>query len=380
MNVLISSFVHWWNAEAAYAAVLGEELLKAGHKAWILTQPDTLNEAELRKRGLPLITNIPPAGGNPLRWKKTLASLAELQEREHIQIVNVFRSAELPLHLYSVRNAPGSKVVRTRGTDQAVKSNWLNRKIYREWCDGLIASSQAVRGSMSVGLGLPEDAVRIIYYPIDLPPLLSLEQRRTEKMKFLAEQRIAGEPFLLGVVGRLYPEKGHIVLLEALEKLVRVLPDVLLVILAKYDKGDDPERPRLEAKVRQARLEPYVRFLGFREDLRKLMAAMDLGVIPSIASEVNCRVAVEFMSVGTPVAAFPTGALPEVITHGVSGVIIPSHDPDDLTETLKIMAQDEQMRHRLGEGARRLAGERFSRSRFLAETMEVFEQALARGS
>ena len=48
MRILITSNVRWWNAEAAYAAILARELLNAGHKVWVLTLPNSLNETKLR--------------------------------------------------------------------------------------------------------------------------------------------------------------------------------------------------------------------------------------------------------------------------------------------------------------------------------------------
>ena len=44
MRILITSNVRWWNAEAAYAAILARELLNAGHKVWVLSRPNSLNE------------------------------------------------------------------------------------------------------------------------------------------------------------------------------------------------------------------------------------------------------------------------------------------------------------------------------------------------
>ena len=376
MRVLLSSCVHWWNAEAAYAAVLAEELLGAGHQAMVWTQPGTANEAELLRRGLPLITTIPPAGKNPLRWPATLAGLADLQRRERIEIVDVFRSAEFPLHLLAARHAPEPRVVRTRGSARPVGGGWLNRKMYGEWGAGLIAASGVVCSQMGSALHLPQERIHTIYYPIDLPAVQSPAEWRKGRRDFLGQQGLPEDGFVMGIVGRLYPEKGHQRLLEAMESLVRRVPQALLVIFAKASAGEDPERPALEKGVRAAGLDAHVRFTGYREDIRRAMGWLDVGVIPSLASEVNCRVAVEFFSVGTPVVAFPTGALPEVVEHGVSGMVMQDHGPQGLAQALEQLARDPAQRKRLGNGARRQAEKRFSRGRFLDQTLEVFQAAL----
>ncbi len=376
MNVLLSSCVHWWNAEAAYAAALAEQLLAAGHRVILWTQPGTRNAEELERRGLPLVTTIPVPGVNPLRWREALAGMTALQVRERIEVVDVFRSAEFPFHLWAGRRQPGLKVLRTRGTARPLRGGWLNRKMHADWCGGLIASSQVVREQMAGALGLPPERIRTIYYPIDLPPERSAGQRRKGKREFLAQLGVREERLLLAIVGRLYPEKGHAALLSALNSLVRRQPKVLLAIFAKSAPGEDPERPALERQVRQAGLEDHVRFVGFREDIRQAMGWADIGVIPSLASEVNCRVAVEFFSVGTPVVAFPTGALPEVVEHERSGLVTASPDEAELAAALARLAADEGLRVRLGKGARQQAEHRFSPQGFLAETLDLFEAAL----
>lgn len=378
MNILLSSYVPWWNAEAAYAAILAEELLAAGHRVWILTQPNTINGHELKKRGLPILTNVPAAGYNPLDWWRGLAALRELQERESIQIVDVFRSAELPVHALAARSRPGLRVVRTRGTARRVRGGWLNQKIYKDWCHALVASSDAVRQQMCRVLQLPAESIRIIYFPVDLPPMPNEAERLEGKKRFLEELDVAEDRFLLGMVARLSLVKGHDRLLAALAQVVRQFPKTLLAIVAKpQHEGEEGELPRLQALIRDKELSPFVRILGVRSDVRQLMGWMDVGVIPSISSEMNCRVAVEFFSAGTPVAAFPTGALPEVVEDGVSGLVAPSHEPADLATMLERLAADPGMRKRLGAGARASAEARFSRAGFMSETLSVFETALA---
>jgi D-inositol-3-phosphate glycosyltransferase len=89
-------------------------------------------------------------------------------------------------------------------------------------------------------------------------------------------------------------------------------------------------------------------------------------------------VTVEFFSAGVPVVAFPTGALPEVVEDGVSGLVTPHHEPAELAAALLRLGRDEPLRATLGAGARRRAEERFSRSRFVEQTLQVFHEALGR--
>ncbi|MCH7478625.1 MAG: glycosyltransferase family 4 protein, partial [SAR324 cluster bacterium] len=367
--------LHAWNAEAAYAGVLAEELRAGGHAVTVVTNPGSPNEAELRRREFEIVPASLPAGANPLRWSHAVRALSALQTQRRIEIVDVFRSSELPFHLAAA--SPAVRVVRTRGIDRPIRANWINRKMHRDGCAGLIASADVVGAQMERQLGIPQGNIRTIYYPIDLPPLPTAEERREGKRRFLAEIGADGDRLLIGVVGRLAQEKGHRLLIEAMGRLVRRIPCAHLAILARGRPADDPEHARLVAQVQAAGLTPFVRFLGFREDVRQVMGWMDLGVVSSLASEMNCRVAVEFLSVGTPVVALPTGALPEVVEHDLSGLVTDSHSAEALAVALERLAGDPALRLRLARGARRQAEQRFSRAGFLAATLEVFEAALA---
>ena len=376
MNVLLSSFVRWWNAEAAYAATLAEGLREAGHRVWVLTTPGTRNEAELRRRELPLVTHLPPGNAPPWRWWGAVSGLAAFQRENDIDVVNVFRSQEYPLHVLANRLSGGrAALVRTRGTDRAIRRNWLNTKLHRDWCDGHIAASGVVQERMVAALHLPPESIQVIYYPAFPEPQPNDSRKQALRLALLDELGFDPDTLLLAIVGRLYPEKGHAVALEALEELVVLHPQVRLVILAKNAPGEDPERPVLEAMVARKGLEQHVRFLNFREDVQQLMGGIDVGVVPSLASEVNCRVAVEFFTAGTPVVAFPTGALPEVVENGISGLVTEDYSPEVLTATLARIAGDADLRKRLGEGAGEAARNRFSRVGFVAATLAAYEAA-----
>jgi len=382
VNVLIGSGFRHWNAEAAYAARLAALLRGAGHGAWVLAPSGSRNATELARRGLEPVTDIRPSHPNPLRWPRELRSLGELQARRRIDVVNVFQAAEWPMHLWAARRgAPPEHplaVVHTRGGAQTERRSWYNRHLYGAWSDAVICSCELIRRRLQANLKVPDERLRTIYYPADPPAVPGAGQRAAQQAALLHELGFEPGRFVLAVVGRIAPEKGHERLLRALALLIRRVPNAALLIVNKSYPSETPHRARLEPRVRELGLEPWVRWLGFRDDVRHVMACADLGVIPSIASELNCRVAVEFFAVGTPVVAFPTGALPEVVEHGLSGLVTATASPEALEAALFQVAVNPELRGSLAEGARRQAAARFGESDFLRATLDVFEQALRR--
>ena len=385
MKILLSSYVHWWNAEAAYAAVLGEVLRDDGHRVWMLTRPGTRNHDALQSRGLEVITEFPLWSRRPGEVTQGVRALKRFQRRERIEIVNVFRSREMAWHLWAVRGGTGPALVKTRGSAQLIRGGWLNRKLHRDWCHGHIASCEVVRADLLSSFDLPPQRVRTIHYPTDLPPLLGPEERGSAKSRLLEELGLPSDALLLGIVGRARPEKGQHLLIEAFAELSARHPSLALLVLDKHYDDPPQYRETVQARTAELGLAHRVRWLGFRDDVREVMALIDVGVIPSTASEMNCRVAVEFFSCGVPVVAFPTGALPEVVEEDVSGRIARSrdpqalaHDPQALASTVEPLLSHRGLRERLGAGARQRAETRFSRKRFLEESLHALEDALRR--
>jgi len=147
-------------------------------------------------------------------------------------------------------------------------------------------------------------------------------------------------PPRLAYVGRLSPEKGLDLLVQAVARLrdegFAPLPKITLI-------GDGPERPRLESLVAEARLTDAISFAGQlnREDLRRELARADLGVHPS-HSEGYSKAWLDAFSCGLPVLSTQAGAALHVIgARGERGWLVPPGDVDRLTDALRrVLTED----------------------------------------
>lgn len=136
---------------------------------------------------------------------------------------------------------------------------------------------------------------------------------------------------LIGVFSRLAKWKGQHVVLEALKDL----PDVSAIIAGSALFGEDGYARELHARVRDFELESRVTFLGQRNDVTDLMAAVDCVVHPSIYPEPFGLTLVEAMFAGTPVIATDAGAARDILEHGQAGRLIPPSDAPALAAALK---------------------------------------------
>ncbi len=171
--------------------------------------------------------------------------------------------------------------------------------------------------------------------------------------RFREKLGIASGTFLIGGIGRLVPEKNHRVLIDALIELRRRGIDAHGVIA-----GKGPCREMLEQRA--SNVKEHVSFTGVLEDVRPLLAALDVFVLPSIA-ETFSNAALEAMSMSRPVVLSTAGGSAEMIDSGCEGFLIaPSTDPDELIRTLMSLHGQPALRARMGESARARVLRQFS--------------------
>ena len=376
MRILITSNVRWWNAEAAYAATLARELLNVGHKVWVLTLPNSLNEAKLRNWNLPIITDIPLSSSNPWQLWRAYQRLQYLIEEQQIQIVNAHRSEGFPLLVLLRQRLKSFALIRTRGTTRPLRNHWLNRKLHEDWIEAVIVPAQVIASQLRQVLNLLPERLQVIYYPANPSPTDSQGEGEAQQSRLECLDRL-GIPEhcrVIGIVGRIRPVKGQRVLLKSFVALKKCFPDIVLLMLYRDTNETEAEWQGLLQDLAESKLQQNVYLYGYREDVLEIMRHTDIGVVSSIDSEVICRVAVEFFSVGTPVVAFPTGALPEIVQDGVTGWITKDKSVEALVEMLEWMLESPECIAELGKNARQQSLERFDPNKLLHQTLSVYEQ------
>ena len=166
----------------------------------------------------------------------------------------------------------------------------------------------------------------------------------------------AGRRRSLVFVGRLVTLKGLPVLLEALSSLKERHPDVRLTIV-----GDGPDRHALEQLVTRLELTEHVEFLGSgtKSDVRDQLARSDVLVLPSFTEGVPI-VLMEAMAAQVPVVATHVGGVPELVTNGKNGLLVPPGSAADLTAAIDTLLQDAPLRQRLTAAAAETVARQFN--------------------
>jgi glycosyltransferase involved in cell wall biosynthesis len=159
---------------------------------------------------------------------------------------------------------------------------------------------------------------------------------------------------IIGSAGRLSPEKGFGILVEAAAIVVRSDPGAGFIQF-----GDGPHREAISRRIRELGLERRFILAGFRDDLDRLLPHWDLSVLPSFTEGLP-TVVLESYAAGVPVVATAVGGTPEAVADGVDGYLVPPGDPVALARRILALLAADDHRQEMGRVGRQRIRAEFS--------------------
>ena len=235
--------------------------------------------------------------------------------------------------------------------------------------DRLIVPSAAIEakvrheGRAGAGFAVIPNGVDLARFDL---PLASCALRR--------EFGVPGGAPLLGVIARLEAEKGHRYLIAAMPAILQVATDAWLVIVGE---GSLDAELRAQAAALPAAVRDRIVFTGRREDVASITGELDIAVLPSLREAQGISI-LEAMARGRPVVASAVGGIPEVLTDGLDGLLVPPADPDALADACIRLACSPSLRNRLGAAGRATVKRRFSLDAMVRRIEAVYDEELIR--
>ena len=232
---------------------------------------------------------------------------------------------------------------------------------------GGIAISDAIKRFAVHTEGAPPHKISVVRYGLEADPL-SESELQTARQNIRAELAVASDARLLGMVCRLVEQKGVAYALDAFQRIYCRFPDAHLVVA-----GDGAMAAELRRLGEDLGIADRVHWLGWRDDAARLMAGFDMLLAPSLWEGFGLTL-LEAMSRRVPVVATQVGAIPEVVSDGESGILIPPHDAESLATATVRLLDDPPLRQRMGlSGAARVQA-CFSVRQMVADTRAVYEK------
>jgi glycosyltransferase involved in cell wall biosynthesis len=347
MRVLQFIDVPWDSGLAHYALVLSQELKRKGHQVFISALPGQKPWLKARSLGLKTV---------PLATLRGLQPLRHFLKDHGIQVLNAHTGSTHSLAVASALGQPVA-VVRTRSDARSVRSKVGSGFLYKH-THRVIAAADYIRESYLNALKLPGRKVVTVYQGISL-------------------NEFSVTPFptkpTVGIVARLDPVKGHRYLLEAIELLRNIYPQLKVKVVGQDENIKQRELLQMAGRLD---IETRVEFLGYQSSIPKIMSECTIGVIASIGSEAVSRVALEWMAAGRPVVGTRVGCLPEIVKESETGHLVDPKDAPALARALGALLHYPEQIEKMGAAARQRVEEQFALSDFANQTLDVYNAAM----
>jgi glycosyltransferase involved in cell wall biosynthesis len=352
-----------------YLELLFERLDRARYRALLICPEPGPFVGRMKERGVEThLVQLAPLF-NPLAlWR-----LTRLLRRERVTILQTHgaranfygriagRLAGVPVIISTVHNSLKDYEVRSL-------RRWLYAFLLRltlPLVHRIVCVSEANRRDLTEECPAASAKAYTVYNGVDPSTFPSQLDRQTVRQKF----GITQGPVLV-TIARLTEQKGHRYLIQALPRLLQTWPQLCCMFVGEGELRDALHHMAIDLGVEQA-----CRFMGVREDIADILAAVDVVVLPSL-SEGFPFVLLEALAMGCPVVASRVNGIPELIENQKTGLLVSPRDPHALMVAIREVLSNPTAASKMGAEGRAVVRERFTVDRMVANTTAIFDVAL----
>ena len=358
MKILYVDLETEWRGGQSQALLTVKGLIARGHEVALVAA----GSGELARRAQESSIGVMTVSAHRRRWHASRA-IRKLFAETRADIVHTNEPHALTA-AWLAKAHRISKLVFSRRVAYPLGRGWIARRRYLA-ADKIFAISKFVAESVAAS-GISGDRIALVAEGVEIPERITDAQRTEGRERF----RLRAGDFVFGSVGYLLPEKGHTHLLRAFADIARGNPQYKLLLA-----GDGPERRRLETLAVGLGVRERVIFSGMIEKISEVYAAMDVFAFPSLAEPLGTSM-LTAMAYGLPVIGIATGGVPEYVDAGVSGLLAKEAAAPAIAGEMLRMAQNAELRQRLGAHARAHIGEYFSADKMVENTIHAYANVL----
>ncbi|MBU1727515.1 MAG: glycosyltransferase [Candidatus Omnitrophica bacterium] len=232
--------------------------------------------------------------------------------------------------------------------------------------DKVIACSVAARDFALDTESLTVNKVNVIYNGVDLDVFKPKDKNNI----ILDEFGLSDKDVVVGMVANFSDIKNHIYFLEGLVEVKKNTPGIKCLLV-----GDGALRVNIEEAIERLGLVGNVRLAGQRDDVADILSVIDIFVLNSLEEGLPNSI-LEAMACGLPVVATKVGGVSESVAHGESGLLVSPGALTDLAKAITALAQDKNLRKKMGCRSRAIIESKFSFQRMLEDYIDFYKQGL----
>ncbi|MFH1398405.1 MAG: glycosyltransferase family 4 protein [Candidatus Omnitrophota bacterium] len=378
MNILFLSTHLNVGGISSYLLSLAGGLKKRGHNIYLASSPGELLP-EFKGLGVNFIP-IPIKTKSEANFFKILASLFRLLpyiKDNHIDILHSHTRVTQVLGCLIKKQSGIAHITTCHGFFK----NRLSRRLFPCWGDKVIAISEQVEEYLIRDFGLKKEKIKVVNNGIDIEkfrvtclpdkPACPAGRQESAKLKDDVKAKFGLKNGLVaGIVARLSDVKGHIYLIQAMKEILVGFPDAQLLIVGEGKMKDD-----LLKLSRELNLNKSVYFLPSIIDIREVLSAMDVFVLPSLKEGLGLGL-MEAMAAGLAVVGTDVGGIKSLIQNGENGILVKPADKSGIAKAISELFSDPGKRNSLGVKAREFIKNKFSLEKMVIQTQEVYRECL----
>ncbi len=231
------------------------------------------------------------------------------------------------------------------------------------WGKYVIVASNIMAKHMVHDFGVPHSRIRLIPRGVDL-----------DRFTYEPYIRSEAEEFVVGIVSRITPLKGHADFIKAVAILNRKIPKLKAIIVGSAPK--DKYREDVELLSRRLGLSRTIEFAGARHDIPEMLKKMDVLICATTTPEAFGRSIIEAQASGVPVVSTAVGGVVDIIEDRKTGLLCASEDPRDMADKVMELYNGQALCSSLASEARRKVEASYNLGLMIKRTLAVYEEAL----
>lgn len=314
MNICYANFHLGWGGQPLQVLQLASAMQDRGHNIKVFSPPESDLAERCKSAGINADTGcLFRRGLRPVTLYRDISYLINKCREFEADIIHCHGSQDTWTAAAAIRlGRLKAGLIRTKHNSYKPARHFANKFLYNNLISHTIAVAGSIRDQLVDDGFVSGEKVSVIH--AGLADSFA-EEVKTPPAEIRKELNIPADAYLIGLVGRLAPDKGQDTLLRAAEAIFKEIPDAHIVLV-----GTGGDWDRIKGLIAELNLQEKVTWAGFRRDVSSVTAALDVSLLAARACDASSTVLKEAMILNIPVVATDVGGTMEIIDNGNCGI------------------------------------------------------------
>ena len=367
MKVLYSCLSRSWGGMEMFTVTAVRQLLNRGIETHLLCYPDSKIEISAKKEGIKTV---------PLKFDgyfnlPAIIKLKSILKKGNYDLIHTQASKDLWVLVPALRLAHSKiPLFLTKQVGSFISKKDLLHKCLYKRVTLAFAISTVIKKNLIDTTPLKADKIELLFNGVDVS---KFDPTKTSPTKVRSEFKIKDDEIVIGMTARFTPGKGHEEFLEAAKILTGKFNNLRFLIVGEASRGEDEYAEKIYEMARNSGLSEKIIFTGFREDIPKTLAAMDIFVFPSHAEAFGIALA-EALAMGKPAVCSDSDGALDICVDNETGFFFSKGSAQDLAEKITTLIEHPEVREKFAVASRKRAVEKFDIEKLTDEVIFYYKK------